>query len=65
MNMTNADIRIAAKKTGIKMWQIAERYGLHEGNFSRRLRHELPQEEKDKIFTIIDELAQVRDKEAG
>ncbi len=54
--MQNREIREAATKAGVKNWQIAEKLGMHEGTFSRKLRHELPQEEKQKIFDIIADL---------
>ncbi|UII56240.1 helix-turn-helix domain-containing protein [Cytobacillus spongiae] len=54
--MKNPDIKEAIKKAGLKQWEVAEEYGLHEGNFSRLLRRELPKSEKQKIFHIINEL---------
>jgi len=65
MKKANEDIRLAARSAKINLWEIADVLGMHDANFSRELRHELPQEEKDKIFSIIDELAQEHDKEAG
>lgn len=56
--MHNNEIRIAAREAGVHLWQVAECLGLNDGNFSRKLRHELPQEEKEKILAIIDRLAQ-------
>ena len=52
----NLEIRERAKALGVKFWQIAERYGLSEGAFSRRLRHELSGADKQRIMNIIDEL---------
>ncbi len=54
--MKNLDIRQEAKTAGIKLWQIAEGLGINDGNFSRRLRRELPEEEKTRIRSIIEEL---------
>ena len=54
----NQDIRDAAKKANIKLWQIADKLGIYDGNFSRKLRHELTNEEKNRILTIIHELAE-------
>lgn len=54
----NVDIREAAKKAGVCLWEVAEAYGMNDGNFSRKLRKELPQEKKEKILEIIDRLAQ-------
>lgn len=56
--MCNKEIREAAKNAGIHLWQVAEAYGINDGNFSRKLRQELPQEEKEKILAIINRLAQ-------
>lgn len=56
--MMNQDVRQAAAGAGVKLWQIAEALGLADFNFSRKLRRELPDEEKEKIFSIIRELSQ-------
>ena len=48
--MHNTDIRQAAKAAGVKLYQIAAEIGLNDGNFSRRLRYELSDTEKQKIF---------------
>lgn len=53
---SNQDIRSAAAEKGIYLWEIAERLGTQDCNFSRKLRRELPQVEKDRIFKIIDEI---------
>ena len=58
--MHNTDIRQAAKAAGVKLYQIATEIGLNDGNFSRRLRHELSDTEKQKIFEIINRLAEER-----
>ena len=51
--MTNQDIRTLIKESGVKYWQIAERMNINDGNFSRKLRRELSQSEKDQITEII------------
>lgn len=56
-NTSNTDIRSAAKQAGVCLWQIAERIGINDGNFSRKLRMELPQEEKARILQIINDIA--------
>ena len=57
--MFNQDIKNEAKKAGVMLWQIAEKYngGMTDSNFSRKLRKELPPQEKQKIFAIIAEIA--------
>lgn len=59
--MNNQDIRRTAAGAGVKLWQIAEALGISDCSLSRKLRRELPPEEKQKIFVIIRELS----KEAG
>ena len=54
--MKNSDIKDAAKTAGVKLWQIAEAYGMQDSNFSRKLRRELPEAEKKEILAIIDRL---------
>lgn len=53
----NQKIRKYAQDRKVKLWQIAERLGLQDSNFSRKLRHELSEQETDAIMAIIDELA--------
>lgn len=57
----NEDLRHYAKKNNVFFWQIAEALEVCEMTLSRKLRHELPDEKKQKIFAIIEELA----KEVG
>lgn len=59
--MKNEKIRTAAKDAGVKLWQIAERVGLTDSNFSRKLRRELADEECERILRLIDELAAERE----
>lgn len=54
--MANLDIREAAVNSKVKLWQIADVLGIADSNFSRKLRKELPQNEKDRIFSIIRQL---------
>lgn len=55
--MKNQRIREAAKHYGVKLWQIAERIGTCDSAFSRRLRHELTNDEQERIINIIKELS--------
>ena len=52
----NVDIRLEAAGAGIKLWRIAEALGIPDSSLSRKLRRELPDEEKVKIREIIEEL---------
>lgn len=53
----NLDLRRTAKANGVSLWQIADKLGISEPSMTRRLRFELPEEEKNKIIGIITELA--------
>lgn len=54
--MKNADIREEIRQSGLCFWQVAEQYGCADTTFSKKLRHELPNEEKAKIRMAIAEL---------
>lgn len=56
--MANKDIRAMAICSGVKLWQVAEILGITDTSLSRKLRKELCTEEKERIFAIIDNLAQ-------
>ncbi len=58
--IANTEIRLAAVAAGVKMWQVADCLGLHDSNFSRLLRNELPEERKSEILAIIQRLAMER-----
>lgn len=61
--MANRIIRRCAQEKGVRLWQIAERVGVTDGNFSRKLRRELADAERDRILAIIDEIAAERGEE--
>lgn len=56
--MCNQDIRQTATKSSVRLWRIADVLGITDSSFSRKLRKELPQEEKERIFSIIQKLSQ-------
>lgn len=53
----NNTIKDYAKISGVKLWQVAEVLGLHDSNFSKKLRHQLTPNEEQKICSIIDQIA--------
>lgn len=57
---TNRDIKLAAKNAGVYHWEIAEKLGIQDSAFSRKLRRELPPQERDQILDIIKDLAAER-----
>lgn len=53
----NKEIRETAKRAGVRLWQVAESIGVADATFSRKLRRELPPQEREKILGIIEGLA--------
>ena len=56
--MCNTDVREYAKAKNVRLWQVAMKLHINDGNLSRRLRVELPADKKVEIFKIIDGLAE-------
>ena len=56
--MNNKEIKAKAKEKSVKLWQIADALKISEPTITRKLRHELPEEEKNKILALIDEIAE-------
>lgn len=55
--MNNIEIRKAMKDRRLFNYELAEALGISEFTLSRKLRKELPQDEKNKILEIIDQLS--------
>lgn len=50
----NMKIREKARNSGVRLWQIADALGMQESLFSKKLRKELPEDEQERILSIID-----------
>lgn len=59
--MKNMDVREQLKKAGVRQWEVSEVLGINEAALSRKMRHELPEEEKQKIYSAIEELKQQKE----
>ena len=53
--MNNLKIRVAMISNNVKQWEVAELLKVSEPSLSRMLRHELPEEEQDRIINLIEE----------
>lgn len=60
MAKNNQEIRTAAKLASVPFWRIAEELKIQDSALSRKMRHELHQEEKKKILGIIAQLNRER-----
>lgn len=61
--MHNLELRQYAKQNNVKLWRVAEKLGMQDSSFSRKLRHELPEEDRRKIMELIDQLAKGGEQE--
>lgn len=57
----NEHIKRYAKDRGVKLWEVAYRYGITDATFSRKLRRGLPTQEQEKIIEIINKLAKEKE----
>ena len=58
--LANADIRSTAKSKGVRLWEIAEFLKVSDSTITRMLRRELPNKEKQRFLSIIEEIASAR-----
>ena len=59
--MANREVRSHAIEKGVLLWMVAEALGISDSSFSRKLRRELPVEERERILAIIDQIAAERE----
>lgn len=53
---TNQEIRIAILKANLNNYEVAEACGYAEASFYRKMREQIPEEETNRILSIIDNL---------
>lgn len=58
MTKANADIRMRMKEKKVPVYAVGAAMGVHENTVFRRLRFELPEQDKQEFFRIIDKLAE-------
>ena len=49
----NEKVRKAIREAGLKQWQVAYLLKIHESDFSRKLRYELPEDEQKRIIEVV------------
>lgn len=54
--MPNKDIRLYAFEKNVKMYQIADKLGIHYVTLNAKLRNKLSKEERLQLFAIIDKI---------
>lgn len=54
--MNNKELKQIITTNGLYLWQVAEALGITDSTFSRKLRKELTDDEKNNILRIVEEL---------
>ena len=54
--MNGNEVKQLIISSGVRCWQVAELWGLSDGNFSRRLRKPFNDEEVERVKKIIAEM---------
>lgn len=60
--MSNETIRKKAKRMGVPLWRLADELHISEFTLIRRLRHELPDGEKQQYLDAIIKIAEREDE---
>lgn len=60
--MKNMEIRKKASEKGVKLWEIAYRFGVTDGTLCRWMRVELPEQKKESALRFIDEIAKEKEE---
>ena len=58
--LSNNEVRKNAKEQGVRLWEVAEVLNISEPTMTRKLRKELPTAEKERILSIIEDIASDR-----
>lgn len=57
IHMANQNLKFYAQGKGVRLWQVADKFGVSESYFSRKLRKEFTEEEAEKFKRFVDEIA--------
>lgn len=60
--MSGSEVKQLVLDSGLKLWQVAEQWGVNDGNFSRRLRKPFDGTEVERVKKII---ADIKQEQAG
>lgn len=64
MEKRNTRIREELKTHGLRMWQLADLMKIHINTLTIRMRHELPEEEQNRIIDLIRQEAEKERKQS-
>ena len=55
--MANDGLRIYAASKGVRLWQVADKFGITDSYLSRKLRKEWSEQEAERFRMYVDEIA--------
>ena len=58
----NNELKLYAASKGVRLWQVADKFGVTDAMFSRRLRKEFNNGDAELFRKFVDEIASERDK---
>ena len=58
--MANEALKRQARAENVFLWEVAEQFGISESTFCKRLRRELPPEERALVMKKIREIAETK-----
>lgn len=61
MRTKNTEIRQYAQKKKVFLWEVGAKFGVKDSQFSRRLREEFSNEDRERAMKYIDEIAEGRE----
>lgn len=56
--MVNDDLRIYAAGKGVRLWQVADKFGITDSYFSRKMRKEFTKQDAERFRKYVDEIAE-------
>lgn len=56
--MANDGLRIYAAGKGVRLWQVADKFGITDSYFSKKMRKELSKQDAERFRKYVDEIAE-------
>ena len=56
--MANDGLRIYAAGKGVRLWQVADKFGITDSYFSKKMRKELSKRDAERFRKYVDEIAE-------
>lgn len=63
--MANQELRNYAAGKGVRLWQVADEFGITDAAFSRKLRKEFTPEDAEKFKTAVDKIGKQEERKNG